>query len=178
MLMFAIEVPRKGPYVFGLINDITGGIYNLAVIPLVRRLGTTDDGPGWQLLTKATVTSGVAGAASSFLLVARILPFAPSTVISTLAITVQSAWMFVFGARGPMSRVLPPAVRRLAQLIGMGTFVGLPVAGIGALLPKKSLPRQVTLGLGVAAGATGWVAVPVFWLLVARAYGTRGSLSR
>ena len=40
------------------------------------------------------------------------------------------------------------------------------------------LARRVTLGLGVAAGAAGWVAVPVFWLLVGRAYGSRESLSR
>lgn len=31
--MYAVEVPRNGPYVFGTINDATDALFNLAAIP-------------------------------------------------------------------------------------------------------------------------------------------------
>ena len=47
-LMYAIEVPRNGPYRFGAINDFGSGLYFLSSIPVLvqihRRL---DDSPPW-----------------------------------------------------------------------------------------------------------------------------------
>ncbi len=115
-------------------------------------------------------------AASSFLLVAKVLPFAPSTAISVLAMCVQAVWLLGFGVRNRGSTRFPSWVLTLARAIGTGTLVGLPIAGLGLLLPKKSVPRTAVLSVGIAVGAAAWVAVPAFWFAVARYLsGRRGS---
>jgi hypothetical protein len=79
-LMYAIEVPRNGPYLFGAINDFGGGLYFLTSIPVIwqvhRRL---DDGPLSRTALWTVVGSSVAAAGSSFLLAFKVIPFAPST---------------------------------------------------------------------------------------------------
>ena len=68
--MFAVEVPRNGPYVFGTINDATGALFNLAAVPVIlqvhRRLPRTRASEaamtvqaGWFLLAhRALLASG------------------------------------------------------------------------------------------------------------------------
>ncbi len=168
-LMYAIEVPKGGPYVFGAINDITGGLYSLGTIPLLLQLGRTGaPSEGWRRLTQGAAVAGGVSAASSFLLVAKVLPFAPSTAISVLAMCVQAVWLLGFGRRNRGSARFPSGVLTLARAIGTGTLVGLPIAGVGMLLPRKSVPRMVVLSVGIAVGAAAWVSVPAFWFAVAR----------
>jgi hypothetical protein len=174
ILMYAIEVPRGGPYVIGGINDVTGGVYNLAVIPLLLRLGREgDQGPGWRMLTRATVGSSVLSSASSFLLVAKVLPFAPSAAVNTLAIVVQAGWMLGFGRRNRTSSAYSGGTLRLGRLIGIGTFVGLPLLGLGFLFARKSVPRVAAFAAGGTAGGGAWAAIPAFWFAVARSLRQR-----
>ena len=174
-LMYAIEVPRGGPYPIGTVNDVTGGIYNLAVIPLLLALSRGDGSAGSQLLTRATVLSSVLGSASSFLLVAKVLPFVPSAVVSTIAISVQTGWMLRFGLRRHPSGRYPSGLLRLARLIGEGTLAGLPFAALGAAFPPKSRPRVVGFGVAAVVGGAAWVAVPAFWFLLGRALSRPGA---
>lgn len=170
ILMYAIEVPRGGPYVFGGINDVTGGLYSIAVIPLLLHLAREGAPTArWLGFTRAAVVSSALSSASSFLLVAKVLPFVPSTAISTLGIVVQAGWMLGFGLRARGSRRYPTGVLRLARLVGIGTFVGLPIAGLAFALPRESVARIATLSLGIGIGGGAWAAIPALWFLVGRA---------
>ena len=165
ILLYAIEVPRGGPYVFGTINDVLGGVYNLAIIPLILHLGRDGDpGRAWRSLTWATVIASVSGSMSSFLLVAKAIDFTPSATVSMLAFSVQCAWLLCFGL-GDRSA---PAVRRLARIAGAGTLAALPTIGLGFLLPPKSALQLTLFALGGAVGAASWLAVPVLWLTLGR----------
>src|SRR5918997_3602674 len=99
-LMYAIEVPRNGPYRFGAINDFGSGLYFLSSIPVLwqihRRL---DDGPLSRTALWTVVGSSVAAAGSSFLLAFRLIPFAPSTAVTVGAILLQSVWVIVVNAK-------------------------------------------------------------------------------
>jgi hypothetical protein len=91
-LLYAVEVPRNGPYVFGAINDFGGGLYFLASIPVLQQIHRRldDESPIGRAALGVVVGSSVAAAGSSFLLAFQKIPFAPSTAVTVGAILVQS----------------------------------------------------------------------------------------
>ena len=164
--MFAVEVPRNGPYVFGTINDATGALFNLAAVPVIlqvhRRLPRTRTSEASLWVVTA---SCAAGSASSFLLVIKKLDFKSSTVISVAAMTVQAGWFLLAHRALLASGAYPRNLARLGQAIGGTLLVALPVAG---LTWAEQLPRWIRYGIGgagVAAGAAAWVAWPYWYFL-------------
>jgi hypothetical protein len=173
-LMFAIETPRGGPYVFGAINDALGGLYNLAVLPLIRDLSESREaGPGWRLLTNSTLIGSALSAASSFLLVLKVLPFAPSTAVSAAGVALQSAWFLGLGIRRREPLRHAAGLLQLARLVGCSGLLGLPLLAAGFLFPKKSAGRTAAYATGGAIGGGAWAAMPVLWFLAARALRER-----
>ena len=167
--MFAVEVPRNGPYVFGTINDATGALFNLAAVPVIlqvhRRLPRTRTSEASLWVVTA---SCAAGSASSFLLVIKKLDFKSSTVISVAAMTVQAGWFLLAHRALLPSGTYPRRLARLGQAIGGTLLVALPVAG---LTWAEQLPRWIRYGIGgagVAAGAAAWVAWPYWYFLAGR----------
>ena len=167
--MFAVEVPRNGPYVFGTINDATGALFNLAAIPVILQVHrwlprTVASEAGKWVVT----ASCAAGSANSFLLIAKQLDFKSSTVISVAAMTVQAGWFLLAHRALLASGAYPRDLARLGQAIGGSLLVALPVAGLTAV---EQLPRWVRYGVGgagVAVGAAAWVAWPYWYLLAGR----------
>src|SRR5919107_2769733 len=100
-LMYAVEVPRNGPYVFGAINDFGSGLYFLSSIPVLWQIHKRidDGGPLSRAALWTVVGSSVAAAGSSFLLTFHAIPFAPSTAVTVGAILVQSVWVIVANAK-------------------------------------------------------------------------------
>ena len=117
--MFALEVPKNGPYVFGTINDATGGVFQLAVIPVLvqvhRRLRRT---PGSEAAKWLVIAASGAGSASSFLLVAKKLDFTVSTGISMGAMVVQAGWFLLAHRALLKTGGYPRDLANLGQLIG------------------------------------------------------------
>ena len=164
--MFAVEVPRNGPYVFGTINDATGALFNLAAVPVIlqvhRRLPRTRTSEAALWVVTA---SCAAGSASSFLLVIKKLDFKSSTVISVAAMTVQAGWFLLAHRALLASGAYPRNLARLGQAIGGTLLVALPAAG---LTWAEQLPLWIRYGIGgtgVAAGAAAWVAWPYWYFL-------------
>lgn len=167
-LMFAIEVPKGGPYPFGTTNDVLGAVHNALLLPVVAELSAElPPGPVRQVLAPAALASCAVGSASSALLVARVLPFAPSTALSIAAITVQSAWLLAVSGHLRSQPAGRPA-GDVARGIGAGALAGGAVAAIGALLPRGSHARRVLLVAGGVPGAVAWLAWPVWLHLAAR----------
>ena len=164
--MFAVEVPRNGPYVFGTINDATGALFNLAAVPVIlqvhRRLPRTRTSEAALWVVTA---SCAAGSASSFLLVMKKLDFKSSTVISVAAMTIQAGWFLLAHRALLASGAYPRNLARLGQAIGGTLLVALPAAG---LTWAEQLPRWIRYGIGgagVGAGAAAWVAWPYWYFL-------------
>jgi hypothetical protein len=173
-LMYAIEVPNGGPYVFGTTNDVLGGLADLVLVLLLLALGPQrrPDVPG-PILTSLAVLSGAVGAASSFLLLAHAIDFVLSSVVSVLALGVQCGWLLAFGLLHGARYAR--RVRRVALIAGGGTITGLAVVGLAFLLPGAP-PLQVSLYVvGGVLGAAGWVAIPLFWHLLGRSLRMAGA---
>ncbi len=167
-LMFAIEVPKGGPFIFGTTNDALGAVHNVLLAPVVAEIsGELPPGPVRQVLAPLALASCAVGAASSALLVARVLPFRPSTALSIAAITVQSAWLL--GVSGHLrSQPAGRGAGEVARAIGAGALAGGAVAAVGAVLPRDSRARRVLQVAGGAPAAAAWVAWPVWLHLAAR----------
>ncbi len=177
-LMYAIEVPRNGPYYFGAINDFGGGLYFLGSIPVLwqihRRL---DDGPASRAALWAVVGSSVAAAGSSFLLAFHLIPFAPSTAATVGAILVQSVWVTVVSAKLLRRGGWPKRLARLGRGAGIAMLAGLPVLSLGFLAPSGSAARKALFGLGGTLSGGAWVGWPLWYLLVGRSLSGSGKNS-
>lgn len=167
--MYAVEVPRNGPYVFGTINDAVGGMFNLAVIPVIiqlhHRLPTS---PRWKAGKAVVLSACAAGSASSFLLVARKLDLGPSTAVSIAAMTVQGAWLLVANRELLESSGYPLKLGKLGVAIGVGLLCALPVAGLAFAEQLPHWLRWGVGGIGVTVGAAAWVAWPYWYFLAGK----------
>ncbi len=167
--MYAIEVPRNGPYIFGTINDATGGAFSLVIIPVIlqvhRRLART---PGSEAAKWLVVTACAAGSASSFLLVFKQLDFGVSTGISVGAMVVQAAWFLLAHRALLKTGGYPRGLARLGRFIGGALLVGLPLAGIAFAEQAPGWIRWGVGGAGLALGATAWAAWPYWYFLAGR----------
>lgn len=168
-LMFAIEVPTDGPFVFGTTNDVLGGLYQLLIIPVLVEVGKElPEGTVRRVLQPLTVAAAAAGAASSALLVARVLPFPASTAVSMVAIGVQAGWMVAAGSQLLRRESFPRRTARLAQLIGVGFLGGGATVALGYALPAGSVGRWGLFIAGGLPGAATWIGWPLWYHLVAR----------
>ncbi|HJW00119.1 MAG TPA: hypothetical protein VJ617_13605 [Arthrobacter sp.] len=167
--MYAIEVPKNGPFVFGTINDATGGVFNLVIIPVVvqvhRRLRrTTGSDAGIWLV----VAASAAGSASSFLLVFKKLDFTTSTGISVGAMAVQAAWFLLANRALLKAGGYPRDLGKLGQFIGGALVAALPIAGAAVVGRAPKWFRWGIGGAGIAVGAAAWVAWPYWYFLAAQ----------
>lgn len=167
--MYAVEVPRNGPFVFGTINDAVGGVFSLTVIPVIIQMHRRLPGSsGWKKGKAVVVTACAAGSASSFLLVARKLDFGPSTAISIAAMTVHGAWLLLANRALLESDGYPQKLGKLGVAIGGGLLAALPVAGLAFAKQLPGWLRWGVGGAGVAVGAAAWVAWPYWYFLAGR----------
>ncbi|HAG60984.1 MAG TPA: hypothetical protein DEQ49_03225 [Arthrobacter bacterium] len=177
--MYAIEVPRNGPYVFGTINDATGGGFNLAIIPVIlqvhRRLRRT---PGSEAAKWLVVAATGAGSASSFLLVAKKLDFNVSTGITVGAMVVQACWFLLAHRSLLKTGGYPRDLAKLGQSIGGALLVALPLAALAAVEQAPAWIRWGIGGAGIVVGATAWVAWPYWYFLASRHLSHRPVTSR
>lgn len=161
--MYAVEVPKGGPYVFGTINDATGAAFNLLAIPVILQVHKRLPATPWnQPLKWITAGACAAGATSSALLVFKVLAFEPSTAVSVAAIITQGVWFLVANNKLLDVEGYPTGLARLGRFIGGALLVGLPVAGLGFLIPGPEWLRYTVMGAGIAAGAAAWAAWP-YW---------------
>ena len=172
--MFAVEVPRGGPYVFGTINDATGAIFNVLVIPVILQVHRRVPPAPWTDPIKwITVSACAAGAASSALLVFKVLDFNASTAISMASITLQGLWFFLIHNRLRKVEEYPRSLSRLGRFIGGALLVGLPVVGAGFALQGPEWLRMALMGAGIALGAASWLAWPYWYYRAGQYFGHR-----
>jgi hypothetical protein len=177
-LMYAIEVPRNGPYRFGAINDFGSGLYFLSSIPVLwqihRRL---DDGPLSRTALWTVVGSSVAAAGSSFLLAFHVIPFAPSTAVTVGAIVVQSIWATVVNAKLLRRGGWPNRLARLGRGAGIAMLAGMPILSLGFLAPSGSALRYALFALGGTLSGAAWIGWPVWYLMIGRSLSRTGEQS-
>ncbi|GAB3271101.1 hypothetical protein GCM10027449_06600 [Sinomonas notoginsengisoli] len=168
--MYAVEVPRGGPYVFGGINDFTGGLFYLATIPPIlqiqRRLGR---GPRTRAGTVAVVVCSAAAAASGVLLSLHLIGFGPSTAVSVAGIVAQAAWAALANHRLLHHPRYPHRLAMAGRAIGLGMLAALPIIGAGYLASGVPALQMTLYAAGAALGVVAYLGWPL-WLFTAGRY--------
>ncbi|QGF23246.1 hypothetical protein [Raineyella fluvialis] len=168
-VMYAVEVPRGGPFVFGRLNDVAGGLFYAATIPVIiqvhRRLPATSASRAG--LTTVVVGSGAA-AVSGILLALQVIPFVPSTAVSMAGIVSQAAWAALTQHRLLRRPGYPPRLARVGRAIGVAMLAALPVVGLGFTLGRAPGLRAVVNVVGYGVGGLAYVSWPVWLFAVGR----------
>ena len=154
----------------GPANDVIGGVVSSAAgIPFVLAMSALADDTAVRRVVPVAVTGQAAIVVSSVLLVTDVLPFEVQVFIAVPGIAALLAWVWTVGR----SRRLP--FSRAARLIGAGGGAGLALAAASLTLPGGSLAQYAVGGLGIAAGASAFLAYPVWQLRLAA--GLRDALA-
>jgi hypothetical protein len=173
-LMYAIEVPRNGPYRFGAINDFGSGLYFLSSIPVLMQIHRRlDDSAVSRAGLRTVVGSSAAAAGSSFLLAFKVIPFAPSTAVTVGAILVQSVWVIIVNAKLLRRGRWPKRLAQLGRGAGIAMLAGLPILSLGYLAPTGSALRKALFAVGGTLSGAAWTSWPVWYLLVGRSLSKR-----
>lgn len=162
--MYAVEVPRGGPYRFGAVNDFTGGLFFAATIPVIVQVhGRLGDGPWSRLAEAAVITGSAAAAASGVLLTFHRIPFKPSTAISIAGIAGQAVWTAVTHHKLIRQPGYPQGLARAGRAIGCGMLAGLPLVAAGFAAPRLPVLTWALWGIGGTLGAASYLAWPVWF---------------
>ncbi|MCP1412462.1 hypothetical protein [Paenarthrobacter sp. A20] len=176
--MYAVEVPRGGPFVFGTINDAAGAVFNVLVIPVILQVHKRLPKTSWSDPLKwVTVAACGAGATSSALLVLKVLAFEPSTAVSVAAITMQAVWFLAANNKLRTVEGYPLGLAQLGRFIGGALVIGLPVAGLGFVIPGPEWLRFAVMGLGIIGGASAWIAWPYWYFKAGKFLGHRRTVN-
>ena len=177
-LMFAIEVPRGGPFVFGPINDMCGAAFNALLIPVALRVARDAGDDGWfGLATRVAIASAVAGTILPLLLVGGILPFEVQSPLVVACIELQSIWLIALGGR--LRRVAGrERLGRLSRLVGSSFVAGSALFAAGFAAPDGSPLRLAAWIAGGVIGVGGYVGWPYWFHAVGRALRTPASTAR
>ena len=168
LVAFFASIPRPaGRTAFGPANDIVGSVATASMIPAAVAIGRHLP-PRGRLRALHTATLGSLGVATAAgpLLVAGVLPFKVSSAASTGAFGVQLAWIGLGSGWLARNAGLPRRTARLGQTCAWAALFGAGAAA-GSLAAPAPL-RTVLRAAGVTAGATAFLAVPAWWLLMGR----------
>ncbi|MBK8445635.1 MAG: hypothetical protein IPL41_02660 [Micropruina sp.] len=154
---------------WGPINDLLSAAGNVLLAVLVPRLSSAAARTrGARCFVRLIVGASLLAAASSVLLVAGVLPFERSTVISMVAIVLQCGWMAWLNTAWSRNPRFPRAIWRLGAGVGYGLLTGLGLVGASFLLPWGSVAANALLVPGVALGGVIWLVWPLWFVLLGR----------
>jgi hypothetical protein len=154
---YALELGREpvGGVSLGWLNDLTGAVGTALMVPVALAFG-----PAW--LRALGITAMTVATLGGLLLVFGVLTFEQQLPIVLAAFVALALWMLL------TARQLTGARRRLGVLAAAGVLVGIPVVGLGLLLPATSWPQLALFGAGALVALPAWLAMPVWFLLLGR----------
>jgi len=178
LAFYTVGLPGDGSYEWtGPANDTVGAVAALSLIPMTAGVRDLLGWPGrLPLLTRAVAVGGAASAASSALLLTRVIGFPVQAVIGTGFGAVLLVWTAAVGASAPAGEVLTRRLARSASIIGFAGLGGMVLAGAGAALPKGSWGQYAAAGPGVALTVAGFLAQPVWAVALSRTMSRRPSV--
>jgi hypothetical protein len=170
-LFFALAEPFSGsPNAanwLGTANDRLMVPQFAALIPVAVALGRRLPATRW--VWALTVPGAVAMAVivlAQLALVLGLLEFEVQVGVAVGAIVVLFLWLVGTSLVGHRTGLLPRPVTRAGVLLGTSLPVGAALVAAGLLVPAPA--RWALWAPGFALGGAGWLALPVFPLLVAR----------
>lgn len=117
-----------------------------------------------RVATVAAMVGSVVVVLLEVLLVTGTVGFAVQGPLVVICIGAVFGWVLVISRMD----ATPPRVARLGVALAVAFGSGILVAGAALLLPTASAGQYLAFGLGAVSGMLGWLAFPVWALLLAR----------
>ncbi len=153
----------------GTANDAIIVVQFAAFIPVaLALLDRLPAGRTVQLATAAAVAAMGAVMTLQLLLIAGLLSFEVQVYPVTAAFAVVFGWVLTTSRTGYRTGALPRRAARIGLFLGSSLPVGLFVAAVGLLIPDGVAARYIPIALGVVVAASGWLALPLWPLVLAR----------
>jgi hypothetical protein len=141
----------------------------LTLIPVALALrGWLPPALSVRLATAAAVGAMFAVAILQLLLVAGAMQFDLQVVLVMAMFLMVSTWVLTVSSTGHRHGALPRSVTRFGLLLGASYPVGLLIAAGGLLFPSGSTAQLAFVVPGLIIAAPGWLAFPVWPLVLAR----------
>jgi hypothetical protein len=141
----------------------------LTLIPVALAL------PGWlpptrsvRLATAAAIGAMLAVVILQLLFLTGALEFDAQVVLVMAMFLLVSTWVLTVSSTGHRHGSLPRSVTRFGLLLGASFPVGLVIAAAGLLFPSGSAAQLAFVVPGLIIAAPGWLALPVWPLVLAR----------
>ncbi|MCU0296431.1 MAG: hypothetical protein MUD05_10310 [Candidatus Nanopelagicales bacterium] len=175
LTFYTVGLPGDESYEWtGPANDVVGAVAALSMIPMTAGVRDLLGSPGrLPLLNRSVAVGGTASAASSALLLTGVISFPVQAVIGTGFGAVLLAWTAAVGRSAAARGGLPRRLARAARIIGGAGLGGMALVAAGAALPHDSLPRNAVAATGMAMGVAGFLALPVWQIMLSRTMARR-----
>jgi hypothetical protein len=178
VLFFLLAQPfgevRPGFMWLGTANDWVVVVQFLTLIPVALALGRLLPATRAVRLTTVTAVVAMVGTAVlQLLLIAEVLDFGVQVGLIVAMFLIIYAWVLAVSSTGHRQGTLPRPVTRFGLLLGVSFPVGLLIAAAGLPFGWGSV-AQFAFGVpGLVLGSAGWLALPVWPLLLARLVFTK-----
>jgi hypothetical protein len=168
VLMFLVEVPLNGPYLFGRTYDVLFAVSSVLSVFLIAHLGGKVKGSaGLRAVGLLVSVVLLAAAVSLVLLAVRSLNVWVAVPIAIGAVFLHGGWMFWANRRLGAEGYFPRLLSAWGWLTGAGLMIGLVIGAVGIVaLPPLTIPQLLVLGLGIFLAGGIWVAWPVWYLML------------
>jgi hypothetical protein len=171
VLFFALAEPfsgaPNGASWLGPANDWLMVPQFAALIPVAVAIGRRLPPTRWvRILTVAGVAAMAGIGLAQLALVLGLLDFEVQVVVVGVVILALYLWLLGGSLVGHRTGLLPRTVTRAGVLLGTSLPVGAALVAAGLLVPEPA--RWAIWAPGFTLGAVGWLALPVFPLLVAK----------
>jgi len=175
LALYTVALPGNHTYDWtGPANDVVGAVSGLAMIPLALGVRDLLGAPGrLPLLTRAVAVGAVAAAAGSGLLITGRIELPVQAVVGTGFAVTLLLWTGSAGRWGAVTGAMPQRLARAARLIAGVGLAGMPLAAVGAALPRGSVAQYAVGGAGVGLVLSAYLALPVWQILLSRAMSRR-----
>jgi hypothetical protein len=118
--------------------------------------------------TAIAIAAMVAVAALQLLLIAGVLDFDVEVLPVVATFLLVYAWVFLVSSVGHRHGLLPRAVTQFGLLLGAAFPLGLLITAAGYLIGSAFGHPFAFASPGIVLGALGWLALPVWLLMLAR----------
>lgn len=175
LTLYAVALPGNHDYDWtGPANDVIGSVAALAMIPLTAGVRDLLGAPGrLPLLTRIVAVGAPVMAGGSLLLVTGQIGFPVQGAVGTAFAVALLLWTGSVGSWGMVTGSLPARLARAGRIIARLGLGGMPVAALGAALPRGSVAQYVVGGMGFGMVLAAYLALPVWQLRLSRTMSRR-----
>jgi hypothetical protein len=167
ILMFLLEVPMNGPYVFGRTYGVLFAIGSVLSVVLITHLsGKVKSSTGVRVVGVLACAALLAAAVALAMLALGLAAVSITVPLAVAAMFLHGAWMLWANRRLGADGVFPGLLSVWGWVTGAALVLGLVIAAVGVILPRLTIAQLLVLGLGIFIAGGVWLVWPIWYVML------------